>query len=275
MKNLLAAALLLAAARPVHAQGVVIGPTLVIVDARIRTTSVVVYNPNTEPVEVALSTFYGYPVTDSLGQPALKTVDKPDSSDRSAVGWVQVFPRRFTLAPKADQTVRVLVSPPAGLADGEYWGRLVIASKAAAPPVQPKPDSTGVSVTFNIEVRAIIPIIVRVGKPATSVTISDLRATVMRDSLVTRSRIVRHGSAAYLGTILGELVDSTGKVRSSFETPTAVYYEIEPRLAAPLKGLPSGSYWLRYRVDASRNELGPGVILRAPPAVDSIPVRLP
>ena len=129
---------LVACAAPLVAQGVVIAPHAVFIDGRARSGSVLLYNPNTEPVEVSISLLFGYPVTDSIGRVVLRTVDRPDSTMRSAADWIQAFPRRLTLPPLGRQTIRLLASPPPGLSDGEYWARLVIAAGAWARTLVPE-----------------------------------------------------------------------------------------------------------------------------------------
>jgi hypothetical protein len=104
----------------------------VFIDHRTRSRWVQLYNPGTEAAEVSIEALFGYPVTDSIGQLELRTIEKPDSTFPSAVGWIQAFPRRTVIQPLARQTIRLLVTPPAGIADGEYWARLAITAKGSA-----------------------------------------------------------------------------------------------------------------------------------------------
>jgi hypothetical protein len=111
---------------------------------------------------------------------------------------------------------------------------------------------------------------------ATSVRLSGLAAAVEGDSLAVRMRLVRMGTAAFLGTIRGALADSAGRTVTTFTSPLAVYYEMEPRLTAALPGsLPPGRYRLRVEVAAERPDLAPEVLLPARPVRDSLEVRLP
>src|SRR6059058_2689820 len=116
------------AGAPLAAQGVLVAPHAIYIDHARRSGTVTLYNPNRDAAEVTISTAFGYPVTDSLGHFALRTVDQPDSTLPSAAAWVQAFPRRLTIAPLQRQTVRLLATPPAGLPDGEYWARLIISA---------------------------------------------------------------------------------------------------------------------------------------------------
>ncbi len=103
-------------ARAAAAQGVLVAPHAVYLDHRTRSGSLTLYNPGAEPVEIAVSFFFGYPVTDSLGHFSIATPDSVQAGMPSAADWIEAFPRRLTLAPLQRQTVRLLARPPQGLA---------------------------------------------------------------------------------------------------------------------------------------------------------------
>ncbi len=259
------------------AQGVMVAPHAVFIDHRLRSGSVLLYNPGTEPVEVAISTMFGYPVTDSTGAIALRTVDVPDSTLPSALAWIQAFPRRLTVGPRERQTVRLLARPPAGLADGEYWLRMVIAAQAGRVPISGVTDTTAIQVGLTLEVRTIIGVNYRKGPVATGLALSQLRAQIVADSLVTRARLERRGNAAFIGTIRQTLMDSAGRVLDSYQSPIGVYITMEPRLVnliSPSR-LGRGRYWLRYEVVTEREDLDPTVVLKAPAVRDSVQVVVP
>lgn len=277
MRALGLAFLLSLGAFSLEAQGVMVAPHAVFIDHRLRSGSVLLYNPGTEPVEVTISTIFGYPVTDSTGSIALRTVEAPDSTLPSALAWIQAFPRRLTVAPRERQTVRLLARPPVGLADGEYWLRLVIAAEAGHVPITGVGDTTAIQVGLTLQVRTIIGVNYRKGLVTTGVSLSNVRAQLLADTLVTWSRLERHGNAAFIGMIRETLVDSTGAVRASYNSPIGVYFTMEPRLAtviAPPR-LPRGRYWLRYEVVAEREDLDPTVVLKAPASRDSVQVLVP
>jgi hypothetical protein len=90
-------------------------------------------------------------------------------------------------------------------------------------------------------------------------------------------RLDRMGTAAFIGTVRGVLADSAGRTVTTFISPLAVYFDMEPRLTAVLPGgrLPPGRYRLRVEVAAEREDLAPEVLLPARPVRDSLEVRLP
>jgi P pilus assembly chaperone PapD len=260
-----------------QAQGVLVAPHAVVIDHRTRSGSLSLYNPGDEPAEVSLSTFFGYPVTDSAGAFDLRTVEQPAATMPSAAGWLEAFPKRMVLQPKERQTVRLLARPPAGLPDGEYWARLVVAAKGGAVPVSGVDSSSGISVGLNLEVRTVLPLQYRKGAVATSVRTGRLSADIERDSLAVRLRLERQGTGAYIGTVRGALADSAGRTVATFSGPVAVYYEVEPRFTAPLPGgkLPPGNYRLKVEVTTEREDLAPETLLTARPVRDSLELHLP
>lgn len=257
------------------AQGVLIAPTAVFIDARTRAASLMVVNPNDQPAEIEIGTLFGYPVTDSAGQLVLKTVEQPDSTMPSAAAWVRPFPRRMTLPPRAQQTVRLFVSPPPGLPDGEYWARLVVTARGGQLPITQETDTGSVRVGLSVEVRTILPVLYRKGKQQGGITLSALATERRGDSLLVRAHVERTGTAAALGTARGELVDSAGTVRAAFSAPVSAYYAIDPRFAMGLTSVPAGRYLLRLEIAPGRLDLSPDVIVPFTAVRDSVAVELP
>jgi len=284
MRALGLASTLALASASLAAQGVMVAPHAVFIDHTQRSGSVLLYNPGTQAVEVTISTIFGYPTTDSTGGIRLDTL--PADSATSALAWIQAFPRRLTVGPRERQTVRLLARPPIGLADGEYWLRLIIAAQAGRVPITGIADTTAIQVGLTLEVRTIIGVNYRKGPVRTGVTLSNLRAQIVGDSLITRAKIERHGNAAFVGMIRETLLDSGGAVHAlqvgdsvvrTFQSPVGVYFTMEPRLASAIArpALPRGRYWLRYEVVAEREDLDPKVVLKAPAVRDSVRLVVP
>jgi len=284
MRALGLAGVLAFASASLAAQGVMVAPHAVFIDHSQRSGSVLLYNPGTEPVEVTISTIFGYPTTDSAGGIKLDTL--PADSAVSALAWIQAFPRRLTVGPRERQTVRLLARPPIELPNGEYWLRLIIAAQAGRVPITGVADTTAIQVGLKLEVRTIIGVNYRKGAVSTGVSLSNLRAQLAGDSVITRAKLERRGNAAFIGMIRETIVDSTGAVRAqrvgdslvtSYQSPIGVYFTMEPRLASaiPAPGLPRGRYWLRYEVVAEREDLDPRVVLKAPAVRDSVQLVVP
>lgn len=255
-----------------RAQGVMIAPHAVFMSHGARSGAVTLLNPGTEPVEVAVSVFYGYTATDSTGQLTLVTVDHPDSTQPSASGWLQAFPRRLTVGPQEQQVVRLLATPPANLPDGEYWARLAFTAKAGQLPVAGVSDTGNIKVGLTLQVRTVIGLHYRKGVVRTGIAVSGLHALRQGDSVVVQARIERQGNAAYLGTVHGTVVASNGRVVGAFHVPVTVFYANEPRWAVSIGAAPADSYRLRLEITTEREDLQPELLLQGPVVRDSVEV---
>jgi hypothetical protein len=193
----------------------------------------------------------------------------------SAASWVESFPRRLRMEPKSRATVRLLVSQPADRPPGEYWARVMIATKAGVLPVGGLPDSTGIQATLNIEVRSVVGLFYRVGTVTTGVAVDSLRATAQGDSLVGRVKLTRQGNAAFVGSIRAQLRDAGGQLRAERLLPLGVYYTLDPRFALPVRGLPPGRYELSVEALSSRPDLPSSLLLPTVPVRKSIEVSVP
>lgn len=256
-------------------QGVMVAPHAVVIQHANRSGSVTLYNPNPEPAEVSISLLYGYPVTDSAGQYRLEIVDEPDSTAPSAAGWLQAFPRRTRLGPLERQTVRILGRPPAGLPDGEYWARMVVSAKGGQVPIGGVEDTAAIKVGLTLEVRTVIPVQYRKGKPTTGLELGTLDVEQAGDTLAVTVPMRRTGNASYIGMLHAVLEDSTGRAVAQAEGPLAVYFSLAPRYALPVAGLPAGAYHLKVALNNERDDLASDQLIRGPAVRDSVEVHLP
>lgn len=257
------------------AQGVMVAPKAVFMSSGAASGSVTLLNPGTEPVEVTVAVFYGYTATDSAGQLRLVTIDHPDSTQPSAAGWLQAFPRRLTLGPRDQQVVRLLATPPSGLPDGEYWARLAFTAKAGELPVAGVSDSANIKVGLTLQIQQVIGLHYRKGLVRTGIALSDLQAVRQGDSVIVRARLERQGNAAYLGTVHCLVVGSHGRPVGELKVPVTVFYANRPRWAVSIAGAPADSYTLRLDVTTQREDLQRQVLLQSPAASDSVAVKAP
>jgi len=262
-------------ARPLAAQGVVVAPHAVHIDDRARSASVELYNPGNTPVEVTISTVFGFPATDSAGTVTLRTIAAPDSTWPSAADWIQAFPRRTTVAPQARQTVRLLARPPADLPDGESWTRLVVAAKGGQVDVAGVSDTSALQVGLTLEIRTIIAVTYRKGEVQTGVSVMGVHTAVEGDSLAVQPVLSRQGNGAFIGTLSLALLDSAGAERRRGEFPLAVYYDLSPVRRLDIDGLPAGPYRLLIELNTERHDVPDTVVLQAPPVRDTLEVTLP
>lgn len=264
------AALLALAPAALQAQGVVVAPHAVFIDHATRSGSITLYNPGEDPVEVSVSFGFGYPTTDSAGSVSVELTDSAPAGQPANIGWLQAFPRRVTVARQQRQTIRILASPPQGLPDGEYWGRVIIGAKGGTVPVVGVPDSGAISVGLSLEVRTVISVTYRKGTLTTGVTLGAPSASYAPDSVAVRVPMTRTGTAAYLGMARVQVRDSRDALVGEAERPVGVYYSLDPRIDVPVGVLAPGTYKVRVDVGTDRTDLPPRSAIAAPVARDSV-----
>lgn len=252
------------------AQGVIVAPHAVFISHATRSGSITLFNPTDQPVEVSVSFGFGYPTTDSAGSVSLELTDTAPAGQPAATAWLQAFPRRVTVAPQERQTVRILASPPQGLADGEYWARLIVGAKGGTIPVAGVTDTSAVKVGLSLEVRTVISVVYRKGALTTGLTLGRIAASFADDTVAVRVPLTRTGTSAYLGTVRVSVVGPRDAAVGQEEMPVAVYYALDPRVAVPVGALGPGTYKVRVSVSTERTDLPPKLPLPAPPVRDSV-----
>lgn len=257
---------------PLFVSAVAVAPHAVFIDHRTRTAEVIL-QAGTEAEEIAIDLQYGYPATDTAGGIYIHFPDTLAPADRSAASWIRAFPRRLRLEPNQRQIVRLLASPPADIADGEYWSRLIVTARGATVPVAGA--DSNVQVGLDLVTRTIISIAYRKGAVTTGVHASDFRATIVGDSLIAWVGLARQGNAAYLGTGTFALLDGNDRPARQFSTPIAVYHALRRRYAFPLDGLASGSYTAVFELATTRDDLADRYVLSGNTVRRSAAVAVP
>lgn len=274
LRPLLATAALAAAALalPGVLDAVLVAPHAVFMTHRARTGQLQLHNTGARPEEVTIELKYGYPAADSTGRVQVQLTDQPDSTEPSAAGWVRAFPRRLVLAPGERQVVRLLATPPDGLADGEYWSRIVVTSRGGQ--LRAQTADSGVTTGIDIELRTVLSLIYRKGTVTTAISVDSLAAAADGDSLVAVARFERGGNGAWIGNAVFSLVDSAGATVRQWTQAAAVYRSDTRRFVMPLDGLPPGGYRLRLQLDTERTDVDRRHLLPSPPVADSLPLEI-
>lgn len=147
---------------------------------------------------------------------------------------VRFAPRRFTLAPRQSQQIRMILRTPAGLEDGEYrshfWVRPEedvekLRLKAEKQAAQQGRKSGGISLTMLAGVT--MPVIVRKGSLSATASIVDLRATETGGYVDVSFSLVREGNRSIYGDI--DYVCNEGAYTLRKTRGIAVYTELNQR----------------------------------------------
>ena len=245
---------------PASAHAVTVWPTTVFIDSRTRTATLTLSNTGLRPEEIEIDFSFGVPIADELGSVRVVFLDSAGLGQRSIVDYVRAFPRRMRLEPGQTQIVRLLVQPPEGLPDGEYWGRVMVASVGGQPPIQQQQGN----VTMEITVRTVIAVglYYRQGQTETSLAVDSARAARGEGIAQLYLHMNRGGNAAFLGRVVSEVVDASGAVVAEHVEQLAVHEDMLWRIDIPLpEGItPGPGHSIRYRVEAIREGAGEGLL---------------
>jgi hypothetical protein len=229
-------------------------------------------NTGSRPEEIELSIGFGYPVSDTAGVLRVDIVDTAASGEPSLTSFLRVFPRRLVLQPGQRQVVRVMVAMPAGAADGEYWGRVLVKSRGGEPPIEQSEGN--VRMQLSLETTFATAVFYHKGEMKTGITVSSAAARRMGDSVQFTLDLKREGNSAYLGRIRAELLDAKGGSVAEVEDVVAVYRALRRRFVLRTgKALPPGAYTVRYTVDTERPDLPPQGPIKAVPVTGTVDAR--
>jgi len=252
------------------AAAVSVSPTALYIDSRTRTGVLTLHNPGQLPEEITIDFAYGYPRSDTAGNIAVDLTREPAAGEPSAVAWMRAFPRRLLLQPGQRQVVRVMVDAPAGLAEGEYWARVLITSRGGQPPI----EQTQGDQVLHLEVQTTLVMAAnyRNGDVRTGVAVTSATARRTGGEVQMQIDLERTGNAAFLGSLRADLVDARGNVVGSAFDDLAVYRTMRRRLAIPVPEGTAGALQLRLTINTERDDLPAGGALPAPPITQQIPV---
>lgn len=213
--------------------GVLIAPTMVVLTEANRTGRLILRNPTDKPQEVSISLAFGYPESDSVGYISISLVDSNVTDPHSAADWVRAFPRQFVLAPGAEQIVRFIASPPKGLADGEYWARIMVRSEESKPHSVNIADGQ-IGAWLNMVIQTAISLKYRRGELVSRVEVPYSEANLVDTTVVAMIDMVNRGNVSYLGKLKCRLLDADKREVTTFETNIAVYYNLRRRIELPV-----------------------------------------
>jgi len=150
-------------------------PTRIILEKNQRASQLELINNGKETVTYRIG-LVNYRMSEN-GE--IAPVDNPASGEQFADKMLRFSPRQVTLEPGASQTIRIMVRKPAGLPAGEYRSHLKIErlpdpkGKSSIETQKPTGENE-IGVVLTPLIGASIPIIVRHGETAATVTLSNL-----------------------------------------------------------------------------------------------------
>lgn len=262
MKKLLSALLVLMSVTAARAQ-VIVAPTILFMSNQSRFGTFVVMNRSNTPQEVTISFRFGFPESDSLGNIRMQYDDSLMASEHSCQQWLRGFPQKFIVNPDQQQIVRLLVTAPANIADGEYWTRLITSSTPQAKTIDTV--KTGITANITFVLQQVTTVIYKNGYANTTVDISHLRATPDTSSMNLFADINHGGNSPFFGKMTAVVKDHAGNTVYSDTQVLAIYTpKSTVKFAVPLSNLRSGKYTASVKLESERNDIPGDDLLRVP-----------
>lgn len=272
MKKTLSALFILLSFAAAKAQ-VIVAPTILFMSDQSRFGTFVVMNRSNTPQEVTISFKFGFPESDSLGNIRMQYNDSLMAGKHSCESWLHGFPQKFILNPGQQQVVRLLISPPPGIDDGEYWTRLVTSSTPQAKTIDTV--KTGITANITFVLQQVTTVIYKKGYVNTSVEIPEITTAQDSTSMSILAHVSRGGNSPYFGRMSAVVKDRAGNTVYSSQEAVAIYRESEViKFAVPLSKLRSGSYSAEVTLESERTDIPGNDLLKVPTVDKSVSFRM-
>jgi hypothetical protein len=198
---------------PANAE-LMIAPTRVVLAGAERSTELILVNKGAEQTAYRIDVENRRMRRDG----ALETATDTRPGELFAADMIRFSPRRVILEPGARQSLRVSVTPPAGLAPGEYRSHLRLMSaptNAGTATAAPAEDANDGALSIQlIAVRSItIPVIVRIGTLDATATVDNAALTRQGDNMLV-VKLTRGGTRSTYGDLRLTIAGETNPVYS-------------------------------------------------------------
>lgn len=214
--------------------GVLVAPSVIVLDGKSKTGRMNLQNPSNSPKEVSISFSFGIPESDSLGNVNIFLRDTGITDSQSALGWVRAFPRKLIIPPNGSQVVRFIAKPPKGLDDGEYWVRVVVESQEGTTSIPTATDEEQITTQLNMIMRTAVMLKYRTGELVAALEIKDTEIIQNESSIDVMVDMTNKGNVSYIGVIECTLLDANKKEISKHHLQLAVYRDLKRRITLPL-----------------------------------------
>ncbi|HXO20041.1 MAG TPA: molecular chaperone [Thermoanaerobaculia bacterium] len=249
-----------------HASGpsdLLVAPTRVVFEGRLRTAEITLVNIGSSTATYRIS-FVHLRMSEEGGTKEIETAGA-EPGERFADELIRYSPRQVTLEPNVAQTVRIQVRKPEDLAPGEYRSHLLFrAVPSAGRDAKTAEDATAFSVKLTAIYGVSIPVIVRQGDTSAKATLSDLEIVPPSGAEAMpalRFRISRTGNQSIYGNLRVTFVPAGGKASVvglangvAVYTPNPVRRAVIPLHVPPGVVLKNGRLHLAYTKQDKGNE---------------------
>ncbi|MBA4313304.1 MAG: hypothetical protein C0417_11820 [Chlorobiaceae bacterium] len=238
-----------------------------------KTAPITVRNMDNSEVEVHIKIIFGYVTTDDTGK-SIIVMDSISVDSNSSARWIRPYPVRFVLGGGESQTVRLVATPSPGLADGEYWCRVLITSYPRGITTSSKKTSTKGAMTFAYEIG--LPIYFRHGKISTGLDQHDFSLKKIDNELEVHLDLERTGNASFNGSQMIRIRNKEGEVVRTVESENLVVFnKYKLKEKVKVSDLPAGMYNIELEILSKRKDISAKYLLSSPPLRLSGKIELP
>jgi P pilus assembly chaperone PapD len=185
-------------------------PTRIVLESNKRFETLTVLNRGADSAQYTIN-FIQYRMTEK-GE--LQEITAAEAGASVASEIVRYFPKQVFLAPGESQTVRVQVTKPEGLPEGEYRSHLYFRSVPKDESSNNSSDTSSLSVRLTPVFGVSVPVIVRNGELNASVSISNPQIVEAPNGKLIRFQLDRTGTKSVYGEVSMDLVTSSGEKKN-------------------------------------------------------------
>jgi hypothetical protein len=200
---------------------------------------------------------FGYPISDDKGNVTFGFGNPKSELEPSAVGWVEVFPKSFTLQPGESQTVVMTVTPPPALAEGEYWARPVITFQPDTKDSDRGTDSPDVERS-----QLVLSLNYRHGFVNTGIVVEKISVQQGGRAIRVIVPTTRRGNSAFIGNLVCRLRALDGSVVAQEKREVAVYHSLAHGIDLDVANLKEGYYVAEVELNTDRRGNRDGDIIQ-------------
>ena len=161
MKTMLTLSLLVAGFMatkiPATAQ-VTLSPVSIYMSDKNNVGNLYIHNAKDHTREVEIDFKFGYPSSDSAGNPVMIYNDTLLASRYKLNKYIRIFPRRFNIPPGGQQTVRLQILPPGHKPRGVFWTRLLVKSRIQEQDIELRSSPNGIGTQINYVFHQSLPV---------------------------------------------------------------------------------------------------------------------